>query len=65
MSIAPFSVRSAAVNGLLAFAWYMFDAGGNEVGGCENLVILFGVPAAFGSINDLLGFLNFHQGQVP
>ena len=44
----------------------MLDAGGDKVGGGEDLVILFGVPAAFGSVDDLFGFfvpMNFFQGE--
>ena len=35
----------------------MLDAGGDKVGSSEDLVILFGVPTAFGSVDDLFGFL--------
>ena len=44
----------------------MFHAGGDEVGGCENLVVLFGVPTTLGTVNDLFAFLipmNFFQGE--
>jgi len=44
----------------------MFDAGGNEVCSSEYLVILFGVPTAFGSVDDLFCLfipMDFFQGE--
>ena len=44
----------------------MFDAGGNEVCSSEYLEILFGMPTAFGSVDDLFGLfipMDFFQGE--